>query len=405
MRRRRFLVLVIIGILALLSWYVLYTQQVVRELRRAAGIQGEMYAAISKAANDAEGDPFTALLKLQGLMNSSGVPFVLTNSTGAVAGSANVPAEIERDSVRMAQFIRELDAQHVPIVTQYGRTVVGVDSALLDSIPVDTSYLAPGLSAIHYGDLPLVRGLTVIPMLQAGAIVLLLAFGLYALKERGRADREKVWAGMAREAAHQLGTPLSSLSGWIELLDGRDGDATTTRAVTAMQQDLSRLERVSHRFERIGRPPRRDSVDAAALVERLASYFAARAPTLARQVEIVSERPAESVMVAGDGVLLEWVLEVLIKNAIDALGGRSGKVTVSATPLPEGGVRVRVADNGPGVPRELRKRIFDAGFSTKQSGWGIGLSLARRIIEENHGGKLLLADSDHGAVFDVILHA
>jgi len=405
MRRRRFLVLVIIAILALLSWYVLYTKQVVTELRKAADIQGKMYAAISRAAQDADKDPNAVFIALQELMNSSGVPFVLTNASGAVAGDVNVPDDIARDSVRMAKFIRELDARHPPIVKEYRRTLAGVDSALLDSIPVDSGYLEPGISVIHYGDLPLVRGLTVIPMLQAGAIVLLLAFGLYALKERGRADREKVWAGMAREAAHQLGTPLSSLGGWVELLDGRDGDATTTRAVTAMQQDLVRLERVSHRFDRIGRPPRRDAVDAAALVERLASYFAARAPTLGKQVEVVSERPGEPVMVSGDGVLLEWVLEVLMKNAIDALGGRSGKVTVSATPLPEGGARVRVADDGPGVPRELRTRIFDAGFSTKQSGWGIGLSLARRIVEENHGGKLLLVDTEHGAVFDVILHA
>jgi signal transduction histidine kinase len=97
------------------------------------------------------------------------------------------------------------------------------------------------------------------------------------------------------------------------------------------------------------------------------------------------------------------VLEVLIKNAIDALGGRDGEVIVSASPQPEGGVRIRVADNGPGVPRALRKRIFDAGFTTKDRGWGIGLSLARRIVEENHGGKLVLADTDNGAAFDVIL--
>lgn len=406
MRRRRSLSLVVIAILGLLSWYVLYTKQVVRELRKAAELQGAMYAVISKAAQEPEAsDPIAVILRLQELMNSSGVPFVLTNTSGAVTATENVPPEIERDSARLAQYIRELDARHTPIVEEVTRTISGVDSAVLDSFPVDTALLNPVVSTIHYGDLPLVKGLTVIPLLQAGAIVLLLAFGLYALKERGRADREKVWAGMAREAAHQLGTPLSSLGGWIELLDGRNGDATSTRAVTAMQQDLVRLERVSHRFERIGRPPRKDAVDAAALVERLAAYFAARAPTLGRQVEIVSERPSQSVMVAGDGVLLEWVLEVLIKNAIDALGGRSGKVTVSALPLPEGSTRIRVADDGPGVPRELRKRIFDAGFSTKQAGWGIGLSLARRIIEENHGGKLLLGESDHGAVFDVILHA
>ncbi len=110
-------------------------------------------------------------------------------------------------------------------------------------------------------------------------------------------------------------------------------------------------------------------------------------------------------MTSGDSVLLEWVLEVLIKNAIDALAGRDGTVQVSADPLPEGGVRIRVSDDGPGVPRALRARIFDAGFSTKQSGWGIGLSLARRIVQENHGGQLLLADTSTGAAFDVILPA
>jgi signal transduction histidine kinase len=210
---------------------------------------------------------------------------------------------------------------------------------------------------------------------------------------------------MAREAAHQLGTPLSSIGGWLELLEDKAADPTSKRAIQAMEQDVQRLDRVSHRFERIGRPPRRDPVDAAALVERLAAYFAARAPTLARHVRITAERPAAPLMVQGDGVLLEWVLEVLIKNAIDALGGRDGTVIVSALPLPEGGACVRVADDGPGIPKPLRRRIFEAGFSTKEAGWGIGLSLARRIVEENHGGKLVLADSDHGAVFDVILHA
>ena len=212
-----------------------------------------------------------------------------------------------------------------------------------------------------------------------------------------------MWAGMAREAAHQLGTPLSAMAGWLELMREETTNPTMTRAVEAMTQDLTRLDRVSHRFERIGRPPRDEVVDCTALVDRLAAYFAARAPTLARRVSITSEHPDGAITTRGDGVLLEWVLEVLIKNAIDALGGRDGAVVVSAQRQPEGGVRIRVADNGPGVPRKLRKRIFDAGFTTKDRGWGIGLSLARRIVEENHGGKLLLADVDLGAAFDVIL--
>lgn len=382
LRRGRFVVGIAVAILLLLAWYVGYTRQVVKELRAVAATQGKMFDITSNTLQDttSDADPQVAIVQLQTLITESGLPLVVTNKTGRISASANVPGGISGDAEKERTFIANLDRKNRPIEQ-------------------------PGLSTIHYGDSPIVRGLEIFPVLQASAIVLLIAFAFYALRERGRADREKVWAGMAREAAHQLGTPLSSIGGWLELLEDRDGDPTSKRAIAAMQQDLVRLDRVSHRFERIGRPPRRDEVDAAALVERLASYFAARAPTLARQVEIVSERPADALMVQGDGVLLEWVLEVLIKNAIDALGGRNGKITVSAAPLPEGGARVRVADDGPGIPRELRKRIFDAGFTTKQAGWGIGLSLARRIVEENHGGKLILVDTDTGAVFDVILHA
>ena len=113
--------------------------------------------------------------------------------------------------------------------------------------------------------------------------------------------------------------------------------------------------------------------------------------------------PAEPVIVLGDAVLLEWVIEALTKNAVDALAGRGGRIELSAEPAAEGGARVRVADDGPGVPRELRRRIFEPGYSTKERGWGIGLSLARRIVEENHGGRLALAPTDRGAAFDVIL--
>ena len=170
-----------------------------------------------------------------------------------------------------------------------------------------------------------------------------------------------------------------------------------------MRADLERLDRVAHRFERIGREPRRDAVDAHALVERIASYFRARVPTLAHAVTIDVSPPDAPVGVRGDAVLLEWALEVLVKNSIDALAGRGGTIRLGATPRPGGGACLRVADDGPGIPREARGRIFEPGFSTKTSGWGIGLSLARRIVEENHHGRLSLVPTDQGATFDVIL--
>ncbi len=382
MRRRRWPVgVVVLGVLALLTWYVGYTQHVVSQLRTAASSQARIYSRVYHALLDTSStdDRSALLFELAAQVRESGLPLVLTDSKGNVTDAANLPFDAAMDDPRMTAYVAELDRSNTPIIE-------------------------PGVQGVHYGDSPIVKGLRVIPILQAAGIGLLLAFGLYALVERGRAEREKVWAGMAREAAHQLGTPLSAIAGWLELLHDEASGATATRAVEAMGQDLLRLERVSHRFERIGRPPRTEEVDCTALVDRLVAYFAARAPTLAKRVTITAEHPQGALVTHGDGVLLEWVLEVLIKNAIDALGGRDGSVVVSANGLPEGGVRVRVADDGPGVPRALRNRIFDAGFSTKERGWGIGLSLARRIVEENHGGKLLLADVSRGAAFDVILH-
>jgi len=170
-----------------------------------------------------------------------------------------------------------------------------------------------------------------------------------------------------------------------------------------MEGDLERLKRVANRFERIGRPPKKQQVDVGELVERVATYFRARVPTLAQRVTIVSRRDEGALMVNGDPVLLEWAIESLAKNAIDALAGRDGQVEMSASMMPEGRVRVRVSDDGPGIPRELGTRIFEPGFSTKSHGWGIGLPLARRIIRDNHGGELILTPSERGATFDIIL--
>jgi signal transduction histidine kinase len=126
-------------------------------------------------------------------------------------------------------------------------------------------------------------------------------------------------------------------------------------------------------------------------------------PTLAHAVEIAASGGDEPLLIHGDAVLLEWALEVLMKNAVDALAGRGGRIYITSSRVPEG-VRIRVADDGPGIPREIRARVFEAGFSTKDSGWGVGLALAKRIVEENHGGRLLLVPAPRGATFDVILH-
>ena len=363
----------------LLSSYVLYTQRVVRELQREALRSSRTYARVFRAQSDTSEVAGTqALFDLSKSIVEQGVPLIVTDSAGRPTAHANLPPEIAGEDAKVREYVRELDRQNAPVV---------------DSL----------VGQIHYGNTPLVRWLRIIPVLQAVTAFVLLLAAVSIVRARGNAERERVWAGMARESAHQLGTPLSSLAGWIELLEERAADDTALAAATNMRADLERLDRVAHRFERIGRERRGESVELHALVDHITAYFRARVPTLVHTVAIDVAAHTEPVTVEGDPVLLEWALEVLVKNAVDALAGRGGRITVAARALQGGGAAITVADDGPGIPSDIRARIFEPGFSTKQSGWGIGLSLARRIIEENHGGTLRLAAADRGATFEIIL--
>ncbi|HEX6251861.1 MAG TPA: HAMP domain-containing sensor histidine kinase [Gemmatimonadaceae bacterium] len=370
--------LAVLGVVVLLTWYVVYTQRVVGELRREASRVGLMYARVYDALSDPDPDAANAaLLDLSRHIREARVPLVVTDAEGTPTAAVNLPFEAPVNSPEVRAYIAQLDRENMPVSE-------------------------PGVGQVHFGNTPLVRGLKVIPFLLAGFIVTLLVFGLYALRTRSRADREQIWAGMARESAHQLGTPLSSLSGWIELVREHASEPVLDNALEHMEGDLERLKRVSHRFERIGRPPKREPVDLGELVDQVAAYFRARVPTLAQTVVVTSARDG-NVMIEGDAVLLEWAVEALVKNAIDALAGRGGHVHLSARALPEGQVRIRVEDDGPGVPPRIRNEIFEPGFSTKKKGWGIGLSLARRIVQDSHGGDIVLMPSDRGAVFEIIL--
>jgi signal transduction histidine kinase len=387
MRRGTPEVLVATLILLLLGSYVWYTQRVVVDFQDDAKISSQMYARVFRAFGDTSaGAGSAALLDLSKSIQAQGVPLILTDTKGTVAGHSNLPFDdpdrpVTDDDPRVVNFIPILAAQHPPIV---------------DSL----------IGKIYYGDPAVVRGLRVIPALQAITAAILLFAGLYIIRTRGNAARERLWAGMARESAHQLGTPLSSLAGWVELLEERASDDTSQAAARHMRADLERLDRVAHRFERIGREPKFEPVDVAEIVDRIARYFQARVPTLANTIVIEKKISPNVPKVDGDAVLLEWAVEVLTKNAIDALAGRGGRVCLSVAPAANDCIVIRVSDTGPGIPRELRARVFDPGFSTKKSGWGIGLSLAKRIVEENHGGRLVLAptpSTEQGATFEIIL--
>ena len=385
MRRRWPVVLVTLGLLLLLGSYLWYAQRVVTELRGEAERNGRMFARVYGALVDPDtsGTAGTAaLFDLAREIRELGVPVILTDVQGRPTAFANLRdygyGVANPNDPRLLEVVRSLDRVNQPV-------------------------RQPDGGLIHFGNTPVVRGLRIIPQLQVAMLAMLIIVGVMVLGVRARAERERVWAGMAREAAHQLGTPLSSLHGWLELMADRDNDPASESARRHMEGDVERLERVAHRFERIGRPPKLVPLDIGDAVEGVVNYFRARVPTLANTIVVSFSRGDGPLTVPADRVLVEWAVESLIKNAVDALVGRGGTITVRVERAAGGGARVRVADDGPGIPAKLRRRIFAAGFTTKERGWGIGLPLARRIVEESHDGRLVLVPSDGGAVFDVIL--
>ena len=373
----------------LLGWYLLYTQQIVRALQRDAELLARIYGEVQEGVTSMEpGRADDALFNLQGIILESGVPMVQSGPGDTILYVANLPFEVDLSTrlgqARVRDYLETLDARRAPIGN-------------------------PDLVHLHFGDSPEVERLAWIPLLQAGGMLLTLFVGLTMVRYQRRAESERAWTSMARELAHQLGTPLSSLQGWLEVLKlppaERPGSLGETEVADAIGEDLERLERISHRFELIGREPELEPLSLRSVIRDLERYMVARLPRLGRGVELVVDIPEGLPLVMGNRVLLIWAVENVVKNALDALAGRGGKITIYARTVVGGWVSLRIRDNGPGVPPELRDTLFEPGVSSKSGGWGVGLALSRRIVEGVHDGRIELLDGVEGAAFQIRLPA
>src|SRR6266536_1187228 len=344
-----------------------YAWIVARHLRNDARETSRLLGHVFAGLNDPrEGAAADALLALADEVRRLGIPLAVTDTGGRITALDNAPFGADASDARRRAWITELDRIQPPL-TQ------------------------PGVGTIHYGALPTAKAFTGLAVLQGAMFLCLVLLAVWAMRERVFAARDRLWVAMARESAHQLGTPLMSLTGWIAYLRENPG-APAGELADHLQADAERLERVAKRFERIGRPPRHEPVALGAVAERVVRYFQQRLPTLANPVTLTLQAAGPGPTVAGDPVLVEWALEALVKNAVDALSGRGGRVEVRVQG--DGAVAsVAVRDDGPGVAPAVRSQLFEPGVTTKPGGWGMGLALARRIVEQQHGGRLVY----HGA--------
>lgn len=360
------LTVVLAGVSVWQAWAVV--QHLREQARTSSRIYGKVTAALGATDTGVE---LETLLALVTEIRATGIPLVVTDAEGRIAAVENTPYDDRPEAAELPAYVRALDRSHPPIPLPDGAT-------------------------LHYGVLPAARRLTWLSVLQLALLATLVVVGVWAYRTAVGRDRSRLWVAMARESAHQLGTPLMSATAWVERLEA--GTTPPEQVAAQLRGDLERLQRVAERFERIGRPARQDRVALGALAERVATYFRARLPKHAHHVTIQVEAPSAGPTIAGDATLVEWALEALVRNAVDALSGRGGTIRVQVEELSSHGI-VRVQDDGPGVPPELAGSLFEPGVTTKAGGWGIGLALARRIVEDVHGGRLVLEAARHGASF------
>ena len=367
----------VVALVALLAGLSLGTGVLIfRHFQADASGTSRLYSGVFGGLNNPRpGAEAEALLRLGEQVRSLGLPLVVTDTTGRVTAAANLPFDAPLDDPRVKLYAARLDRQNPPII----------DAAI---------------GTVHYGPLPAQRNLIVLAVLQGLTIAVMVGVAVFAYRSAMSAQRDRLWVAMAREAAHQMGTPLTSLQGWIERV--RNRATPPPELADHLSADAERLDRVAQRFERIGNPAKREPIRLGALADRVAGYFRPRLPRHTNMIDLRVEAPGAGPTVLGDAVLLEWALESLVKNAIDALQGRPGAIILRIGAEDQMGA-IRVIDDGPGVPKELRRTLFEPGTTTKRGGWGIGLALSRRVVEDAHGGALILEPTEKGTCFVIRL--
>ncbi|MHB9029199.1 MAG: sensor histidine kinase [Candidatus Latescibacterota bacterium] len=260
---------------------------------------------------------------------------------------------------------------------------------------------------LHYGDLEFLFLIKWLPFIQFAVIIILLTVGFIGLKSITNAEQRSIWVGMAKETAHQLGTPISSIGGWLELLKTDQDPALLDQAIGEMEYDVLRLTRVAARFSSIGSRPELQLMRVSDVIDEVLDYWRARVPHMGRSVTLESQYSGP-MKVMGNHELLNWAFENLVKNSLAALDNRQGIISVTGTMSKDfHHIILDFKDNGKGIPYQDQNKVMRPGFTTKKRGWGLGLSLGKRIIEEYHGGRFLLHESKPGAgtIFRVVLPA
>jgi signal transduction histidine kinase len=368
----------------IISGTLWYTHNLVQALSRKEKEVADLYAkSFEYVANGKAGDGDYNFLFSE-IINTIDFPVIMTDRNNEPeipykASIKNISLNSHLSLEEQHQFLRnlitEMDNSRPPIKVAYQDTII--------------------LSYLHYGESALVVQLRWLPFVELAVAALFILIGYISFSYIKRSEQSNIWVGMARETAHQLGTPISSMLGWVELLKEQSVDNKIAMdTLLDMESDLHRLQKIADRFSKIGSKPDLREENLTEVVGRVTEYFQRRIPQSGKKVHLVIES-TEPVRAHINRELFEWVLENLIKNALDAIENGEGTISFSLSEHDRQAF-VDISDTGKGITLKHRNDVFRPGFSTKKRGWGLGLSLSKRIIETIHSGRLFLKENNPG---------
>ena len=364
---------VVIAVASLVVSHIL-----IRDLAMEEHNKMEVWAEAMRTLNRAdENTDINLVLKV--INGNNTIPVIVLDSNGNVQAYRNIDikdCENAEDTMRFVQYMgRKLMREDRDIR-------IAIDDSNTDSIS-SADYIN-----VCYDDSVMLRRLASYPYIQLGVVMIFVVIAIFALLTSKRAEQNKVWVGLSKETAHQLGTPISSLMAWVEILKETYPD---NDLIPEMNKDVKRLQLIADRFSKIGSLPEPVDTDLKEVMEHVIDYMDRRT---SNKVKMVRDFPEGDIVVKINASLFEWVIENLSKNAVDAMGGE-GTITLRIFEEPTKAV-IEVTDTGKGIRKKDIRNVFRPGFTTKKRGWGLGLSLAKRIIEEYHKGKIWVKSSEVG---------
>ncbi len=360
-------ILIVVAVIIAIS-SLLVSHSLVRDLEREERNKMEVFAEAYRTFNNADENTDLSLV-LEVISSNNTIPVVILDKNDNITSYLNL--EISKQDT--LQYLK----QYVDAMRGNGNSI-----RLYHEDGNQDSY-----TEVCYGESVLINRLTIFPYIQLGVVLIFVLIAIFALLSFKKTEQNRVWVGLSKETAHQLGTPISSLIAWIELLKDKYSDAL----ILEMEKDVNRLQMIAERFSKIGSMPAPVQEDMVMVLDRVVAYMERRTPN---SVQFVKNFPDPPLNAAVNASLFEWVIENLCKNAVDAMDGQ-GTLTINLF-RDDDVVAIEVTDTGKGISKNLYKSVFNPGFTTKKRGWGLGLSLAKRIIEEYHNGKIYVKKSEPG---------